>query len=339
MKNFNTNQARHFYLAGKKGTASDPRQADNGDIFLKTDQSGNLYFIYKNYDGILTRTDTVPIKNITSYKLTHAAEMATKLNMHTVAIDTTKVTLANLVGKTLSCIITIHQFTDYDESSALTFVATVVGNSVNTANATAFHKALAEAIELALPVPDPGFPLIRVFSNGTEVTKAIAKAGTATGAAAGVVLVEGPQKYVRGKLSGEPCNFSVAFRLADKNIGDIVWGTDTVAASNITGFQTVPANYIIADLEYFALGERGDIYRGNNWPNNVETNYQVNPFSGNYDILTIEYFWAHKGTGVQQSRRMLQICGLVSGDDNVASDLYDDVDTLVTGGNTGDDTP
>ena len=64
---------------------------------------------------------------------------------HTVAVDTSVVTLANLVGKTVDCVITIHGIISYDASDTITVVASVVGDSTNTASAAAFHKALAMA--------------------------------------------------------------------------------------------------------------------------------------------------------------------------------------------------
>lgn len=313
MQNFNTNQTRHLYVAGainanvfKDKNAAGSAAAANLDIALKATADGKMAFYYKNADGYIVRSDTFDPKKIVSLKKTLATSLAQKLQAHTISVDTSAVTLANLVGKTLDCIITIHEYADYDASSTRTFVASVVGNATNTASATAFHKALAEAIALALPTPDPKFPLINVFSNGALVTKEIAKAGSATGAAAGVVLVEGVQKYVQGKLSGEPCPFSVAFRLADGNTSDIKWGNETIAPSAISGYTVVPAAYKVADLEYFAAGERGDYFRGSTWPNDYPFKSAVD-LSKNYDILSVEYYWAGDAENVQKSPRLIQV--------------------------------
>ena len=325
MQNFNTNQTRHFYVAG----AIDANVDTNLDIALKTTATGEMYFLYKNADGLLTRTDTIDPKKVVCLKKTAAADMDRKLMAHTVAIDTNEVTLSNLVGKTLDCIITIHGYIDYDESDTYTFVASVVGNSTNTATAAAFHKDLAIAIAKALPKPDKQYPLIHVFSNGTEVTATTA-ASDVTGSNTGVVLVEGVQKYVRGKLTGELCSFSVAFRLADSNIGDIVWGTDTVAPSAISGFTVMPSAYTIADLEYFALGERGDMFRGNNWPNNYDTTYSID-LSKEYNMLSIEYYWAGNVENVQKSPRLIQIAAEAADSNDIVETLYDQVDAIIHG--------
>lgn len=327
MTNFNTNQTRHFYVANAVDSSVDT----NLDIAVAQTATGEFFFKYKNADGILTRSDTINPKNVICVKKTAAAAMARKLMMHTVAVDTNKVTLANLVGKTLDCIVTIHGVFDYDMSNSLTVVASVVCDSTNTGSASAFHKALAISLAKALPFQDASHPLVKVFSNGTQVLPTT-DASDVTGASGGVVLVEGVQKYVRGKLSGEPCSFSVAFRYADGKYEDIEWGTDTVAESNVSSNTEMPANYILADLEYFALGERGDVYRGAAWPNDYPTTYVIDPFGATaYDVLTIEYYWAGNAENVQKSPRMIQIAGKVTGSGSGASSPCDSLYSTVLG--------
>ncbi len=325
MANFNTYQTRQLYVAKKvESTAAGVDEA--GDIYVGSVPSdGNvegarMFFSYCNADGLLTRSDTIPVNNIVSLKKTAAADMATKLMKHTIAVDTSAVTLANLIGKTVTCTVNVHQVLSYDDSDIIAVTASFVGNSTNTASAAAFHKALAEAIVAAMP--NRKYPYFKVFSNGTEVKKG----DTATGASGGVVLVEAAQKYVRGKLSNEPFPLSVSFNLHGTNTEDVVWGTDTVAESDVTNNTVIPAVYKIADLEYFTLGERGDIYRGSFWPNNYEPTYMID-LSTSYDILSIEYFWQGGAENVQKSPRMIQIAASQA---NVAT-LYDEVEALMAG--------
>lgn len=320
MANFNTYQTRNLYVAKKvESTLAGVNEA--GDIYLGNTATGDLFFTYMNADGLLTRSDTFRPENITSLKKTAAADMAIKLMQHTVAVDTSVVTLANLVGKTVDCVITIHGILSYDASDTITVVASVVGDSSNTASAAAFHKALAMAIAKALPKRK--FPFLKVFSNGTEV-KANTAASAVTGAAAGVVLVQAPQKYVRGKLSNEPFDFSVAFHLHGSNTEDIAWGKDTVAESTVSNNTVIPAVYALADLEYFTLGERGDVYRGSTWPNNYEPTYMID-LTQSYDVLSIEFFWQGGAENVQKSPRMIQVAGPAA----VITSLYDAVDEKV----------
>jgi hypothetical protein len=324
--NFNTNQTRHLYVAKVDKTGS--TLSDNLDIQVAQAATGEFYFTYKNADGLITRSDTIDPKKVLSVKLTAAADMDTKLTMYTVAVDTSKVTLANLVGKTLDCIVTAHQVFDYDYANSVSVVASVTGNATNTASAAAFHKDLAIAIAKAMPKLT-NFPLFKVFSNGSEVTSSTA-ASDVTGASGGVVLVEAAQKYVRGKLNGEPCPLSVAFRYADGNVDDIDWGTATPATSNISGNTIVTGTRKVADLEWFALGERGDVYRGAMWPNDFETTYAVD-LSKTYDILTIEYYWAGNAENVQKSPRMIQVACEIANSESAASSLKETIDGYISG--------
>lgn len=304
MQNFTLNQTRQLYVAAKVNDAL----ADKLDITLGT-ADGMMFFKYKNADGLISRSDTINVKNIVSLKKTDAAKMARPLMAHAIKFDDETLRLDEMIGKQLCFTVTIHQCFDYDDDNSRSFTVVLRGDAKNTASAEAFHKALAIAVYEALPRPDKQFPLVRVFSNGAEVTLDAIKKDTVTGSADGIVLVEGLQKYVRGKLSGEPAHFSVASHLDDGFLADMPWVADyKPEPSTIEGFKVLPANYVLADLEYFALGERGDIYRGNNWPNNIDTTYVVDPFGATeYDVISIEYYWAGGAENVQKSPRLIQV--------------------------------
>lgn len=61
---------------------------------------------------------------------------------------------------------------------------------------------------------------------------------------------------------------------------------------------------VIAEQEWFYLGERGDIYRQANWPNSFITYYQANPDKG-YVMVDITYFYQGSGEDVQKSQKQL----------------------------------
>lgn len=298
--NFNTNQAWHMYVAkAKKDTVAAVTAA--GDLAMLSN-ADYVYFVYKNADGDITRSDTIPIKGIEYYNKKTAAEMATKLMAYTVALDTANFSLTDLVGKTLDINIAVREFVSYDDADSINVTASVkVTSAMNTA--ALFHKALAIAIAKALPKRNP--PLFKVFSNGSEVTADTAESSV-TGAAAGVVLVATQQKWVRGKLTGEPFDLAISF-----NVEDEPWGTVAIAPSAITNNTVIPATYKLADLEYFCLGERGDVYRGFNYPNDYTPTYMINPAdtSTSYDMLTIQYAWQGKAENIQKSPRTIHIAG------------------------------
>lgn len=326
MANFNTNQARHLYVAGTK-KSSIAGLANAGDIYVGTTATGELYFVYKNGDGIVTRSDTIPAANIEYFNKKTAAELAHKLLAHTIAVDTNAVTLANLVGKTVTLTVNVQEYISLSPADQISVVAEITGDSTNTASAAAFHKAVAYAIAQAMPKRN--IPLFRIFSNGTEVTPDTALSDI-TGASGGVVLVATPQKWIRGKMSNDPFKLQVAFNYQPDNNTDIAWGTDTVAASAISGYSVLSNSYQLADLEYFCLGERGDDKRGSYWPNNYEPTYMINVAS-NYDVLTIQFYWQGHAENIQKSPRTIQIAG----SNAVVSALYDAVDAAINGTGSG----
>lgn len=288
MRNFNTNQTRHFYTCG---IVTDGNEA----LAPIKDAAGAVVaFKYKgtNADGLAYSSDMVKLANIKSLSVTSAADLAVPALQHTITIDTAAfANAAALAGKTVKLIITVHQLFDYDDSNRCVFYAehTVAASETNTA----FYAALKTAAEAAMPKPDKKYPYVTFASSAN-----------------GLVITEALQKYVRGKLSGEPVHISVAFGIAATSYTDdplVVWGKDTVAESTSV---SLPANYILADLEYFAYGERGDYYRGFNFPNDFTPTYVIDPKSTTaYDVLNIEYFYAGDAENVQKSPRMIQIAG------------------------------
>lgn len=289
MRNFNTNQTRHFYVNGIAVDGGTTSAALETIEDKDTKVVSGLYFKGKNADLLDYRSDIIDPKKITSVKLTTASQMATKLLKHTITVNTDEfANVAALAGKTVKLNITVHQLFDYDDANSTTF--TVQHKVASGETAANFYAALAVAVMKAMPKPDKSYPFFTVTSSTN-----------------GLVLTEAEQKYVRGKLAGEPVRFSVSFGIAAASYDEdeyVAWGTDTVADSG----TVVNANRVLADLEYFAYGERGDYYRGNNWPNNVEPTYAINPKSTTeYDVLTVEYYWNGNAETVQKSPRLIQI--------------------------------
>lgn len=81
------------------------------------------------------------------------------------------------------------------------------------------------------------------------------------------------------------------------------WGTVT-ETEGIADTDRKLASEILADYEYFCLGERGDQYRGIGWPNNVETKGEIDPTSDAYeDIVTVHYYEDLPNEAVQKSEK------------------------------------
>lgn len=336
MVNFNTNQTRHLYVA--TGVGSAVGSLTPGQIMLGgPDKNDNIWFHYKNAEGNLVRSDSINIKNIKYVTKTTAAQLATPLKQVLVKFLPTEIN-PSMADTVFDITVHIRNLTSYDNSDSLSFVASVaIDSSID--DQVKFHKKLAEAIVLAMPKPVKNVDYLKVYSNGVEVTKAIAMAGTATGSANGVVIAQAPQKYVRGKLSNEPLEFDIEIHvhpnayMASKGAteedlpslitsGELASGNTNFVQSN----ASIPGYFKVADLEYFAMGERGDYYRGYMYPNDYTPEYLVKTDgSVNYDILNIEFFYQGGAENIQKSPRLIQIAAPAA---NITT-LYNAIDALL----------
>lgn len=356
MRNFSTNQTRGFYTAVRNRTGE--TSMDNiGDVTLVTitpEENGAaeaIAFKYRNGHGKLTRTDTIGVNAIRSINCKEAA--GTPLQMHTLTIDSSVFDISNkklannndALGKTFITRIDISQLFDYNPSNSLGFVAGIVGDATNLGSASAFYKAMAVAIVNGVPAPDKDHPYIRVYGkkNDDSFTDEIKKGdavGDISGTLKAIAIVAGPQKFVLGKLSGDPCPIALSTTVKIGEFDEYKWGSVAVAASIISGMTEIPGAQALAELEYFALGEKGDYERGYRYPNDYDhtPEYLINT-SKSYKVMTIEYFLAGNAEDVQKSPRTLQIAAEISGTGSTATcildGLYSAVLTAIGKGTSG----
>lgn len=129
-----------------------------------------------------------------------------------------------------------------------------------------------------------------------------------------LVITEVEQEWTLGIKPQEPVYFEVS------TLGG--WGDVTYSTNG-----SVKNGKKIADLEYFCMGERGDKYRGINWPDNIVTDYLVNP-ANEYDVIDIHYFYDGTCEDVQKSEKDLTIV-VPAGD---AAGIYDAIQAKINPG-------
>jgi len=312
MANFNTNQARHMYVAKAYKADVDAVKAGNpGDITVGTNAEPlgsavgghplkTIYFAYKNADGILTRSDSIPVCNIEYVTKKAAADMDFPLLQHVITLNDS-VTINDLKGKNVVLNIAVRGIIDDDPRNLVPIVARVKCTSSETA--ATLYKKLSDAIVKAMPTFGLKVPMFKVFNGNTEVTKDT----PSTGSPSSITLVATAQNWRRGLMSNKPYALTVSFT-TDADIED-AWGKEVIGLSTVTNNTVIPAAYELADLEYFCYGERGDEMRFANWPNNYEPTYIINPAdtSTTYDLLTIQYYWQGHAENIQKSPRTIHI--------------------------------
>lgn len=268
---FSTNQARHLYVANAMPDA-ETGLVNAGDIQVKTDVDGKLYFAYMGKDGVM-RSDL--IENITYAKATAAAKMATSLKTATIAVTTLPA-----AGQDVVLRLTVRQFAGIsdEETYSISVSARVVAGSTTSTIADELRKLLTKTL-----------------------AKNISKLFTVGGSGANIVIQEVAQEWTLGVKEQVPVYFDAVVVPAVVSGVETAWGTVTYGTNG-----TVNNGHKIADLEYFCMGERGDQYRNVGWPNAIKTDYMVDPASA-YDVLDIHY--AYQGTceDIQKSEKDITI--------------------------------
>lgn len=307
MNIFSTNQANQVYVAKalKEGVAT---LADLGDIAVKaTPDKSAIYFQYKGAGG-LVRSDLIEVKNILWGKTTKAEAMAKKLKVATVALDSTVNGGAPITGQDYILRIAFTGYMGISPEDSQYWKHGVV-HATSGMTASDFYKQMA--LSLAKNMGREAVKLVKItLSDGTEVlpnTKASALAGTYTNLA----ITEVEQDWILGTKQQKTITFDVMPTEVDVKEGDTYtptkWGIVTISAG-----APIKNGKIMADYEYFHMGERGDQYRLVNFPDYVPTKYLVDP-SKEYDTIALHYSYIGSNESVQKSEKDITLIVPVGG--------------------------
>lgn len=301
---FSTNQVRQLYVAEAYKTPHVLATDAAGSIAVKNDTAKNhLYFEYKGADNLM-RSDLINIKNIISAKATDAAKMAHELKSVLVTLDAEVNGGAPVAGQDYILRVAFRQFagmSDEDQYFKYGMVHTYVDMS-----AKKFYAKLA--LSLVQNFSRELTPLVKFYlESGTdsktydEVTPTT-KESTLTKEYTGIVIEEVAQPWKLGTMPQTSVYFEVQPTTIVVEGDERIWGKveDAKMANTIGNGQ------IIADLEYFCMGERGDIYRGVAFPNVISTKYLVDP-TKTYHTLDIHYAYVGDNESVQKSEKDITI--------------------------------
>lgn len=323
MATFSTNQVRQLYVAKVLKNPHVLASDAAGSIAVKNDTAKNhLYFEYKGADNLM-RSDLIDIKNILYAKATNADDMAHKLKAVTVTLDSEVNAGAPVAGQDYILRIAFKQYvgmSDEDQYFKYGMVHAYAGM-----DADEFYKVLA--LSIAKNFSREVVPLIKIEvhskttkskggfdSNGymvvTPTTKDNGKSDTTNPYYATDTLVtdidsiritEVEQPWRLGVIAQTPVYFTVQPVAVMINSDERIWATVTEGTNG-----TIGNGKKIADLEYFCMGERGDMYRNIGWPHNIPTTYLVDP-TKTYYIFDIHYAYVGNNESVQKSEKDITI--------------------------------
>lgn len=307
---FSTNQVRQLYVATdvKEGAAHVLATDTVGTIALKTDNAkSHMYFEYRGVGG-LVRSDLIDVDKVLYAKATPASALARKLKKATVTLDATVNGGNPIAGQDYILRIVFRQYLGMSDEDQYQKYGMV--HAYASMTASDFYKTLA--ISLAKNFSRELVPLVKFKIGATEVTPNTKLADIA-GDADSLVIEEVEQPWTLGIQEQVPVYFEVYPTTVTFNSDERIWGEvemgDTGAANAIKDGK------IIADLEYFCLGERADQYRNIGWPNAIPSKTLVDP-TKEYHVLDIHYAYVGSNECVQKSEKDITIVSADKADIN-----------------------
>lgn len=288
--NFSTNQVMHFYVndSTKSCVAStEIAKRHDGGFKLVFTTDGNA----PSAKGANVVATTDVIQNVLWGKLTQAERLAIPYTAAKITLDAKVNDGAPVKGE--DYIVRVS----YPEVGGL-------GNEGWTTKTVTARATEAGALYAALAVD-----LAKAFSND----------GVLAVYTTGGILLTGEEKVADVTTEGVIITQADPTATYEVGVAPIVVSPFTVSAPTIviegeavqpfaeSSFEvvesvddedqpdTIPNGYKVADMEYFALGERGDQYRNAGWPDVIRKSkdyYKVDP-AGEYDVLNVHY--AFKG--------------------------------------------
>lgn len=303
MANFSTNQVRHVYVAKAKKTnaAGVTALGDLAVIQAKDEKGGNkkgFYLLTKGHGG-LTRSDIVEEGKIEYVGVTTAASMAHKKLKYTLTPSTSTSLWGTGTGNPVKeafanqdILVRLYfsQYISIGEED--TYMKYGVVHTYTGMTKAQFMQTLKESIDANLS--READKMVDVTINNNVIT-----------------IAEKEPEWELGTRQQHYTNFRVTASKAEIDGAEIdVFNVD--ADGNIPSAydaaDVINNSKIAADLEYFAMGDRADIYRNLGWPNVRPSKMLVDADSEDgYDMVDIVYYFSGPVEDVQRSRKQMTI--------------------------------
>lgn len=323
MATFSVNQVRQLYVATSVKSPNVLSSDAAGAIAVKGDTAkSHVYFEYKGADNLM-RSDLIQTKNILDVKVTKPESMAYKMKSVIIALDSEVNGGSPIAGQDYILRIRFNQFVGMSDEDLYYKYGMV--HAYSGMKADEFYKVLAQS--LAKNFSREVVPLIKieVHSAGTTSKGGFDSAGymvvtpstkdngksdatnpyyaddTLVTDIDSIRITEVEQPWRLGVFAQVPVYFTVQPATVMVNGDERLWATVTEGTNG-----TIGNGKTIADLEYFCMGERGDIYRGIGFPNNIVTTYLVDPTKAYY-VFDVHYAYVGDGVSVQKSEKTITI--------------------------------
>ena len=326
MANYSVNQCHHLYVAkGYNATVNAESAVGTiGGVKTVDDIRGKeVFFNYKGVESVLV-SDFIQIQNIGYAKAVAAADMVTVMKKVEITLDPTVNEGNPISGQDYVLSINFKNF--FSSGDASQYFKDAGVHATASMSASDFYKAMVNSLNASFS-REPG---ATKTSNPYLKFSWKPNATTATTADA-IVIEELPQEWALGTKKARRIMFDVFPSTVYTGGDDLVWGVVTDAtpakADSVVGTNAIGNGQQIADLEWFCMGERGDQYRMNGWPNVIPTQYMVDP-TKQYHVLEIHYAFTDTGVNSCRTEKEITVVAEASADGKTA------LNSLITAINT-----
>ena len=268
MATFSINQVRHFYVASSTNTVTPKRNR----------KSFKLEYVSP---GGLVCSDIIDADKILYAKYTTAFDMQPKFN--TVSIKVTKA----VAGQEYVIKVMLNNYAGAGDDNYTVKYGMYTAKAGDTVNiiATGLKDSLQANMKDLVKLPTVG------ISNDTI---------TITEVADDYEVGVKPFRVVKvGKKDVS------LFAINDGSVETTEWATISETSDVNSSYKN---GYLIADMEWFYVGARGDMYRGFGHPHGVKTKLVADP-NASYDTIDIHYAYVGPNEGSQKSEKTITVAG------------------------------
>lgn len=354
MNIFTANQVNQVYVLKDSSTVVANLDASHqitksnnlGSIGVGKSADGkSIYFKHYGAGGV-TRSDLIDIANIIDVKATPAPKMARTLASAKITLNSEALSDSKPVAGQ-DFVLRIQFQNPVGMSPDNQYWKFGVVHSTASMTASNFYLKLASSI--AKNMSREAVQLVKVYvtystSSKTEITtnSDVSNTTTFNQTYTGVLIEEVEQDWILGVKQQKPTIFTVNPTWVNAGTAsapnEVVWGDviynngqktvggadpyNTIDTSNAPAAAgSVVNSKLMADYEYFYMGERGDQYRMVGFPNYVPTTYLVDPTNAyGYDTVAIHFAYVGANHAVQKSEKDITILVPRASTDNDSAD-------------------
>ena len=312
MPTFSTNQVKHLYVA----KAVDGNLDTLGDIKFAAAGDNEVIFKYVGNDGVV-KSDIINLDKLIYAKAMKASASDVYLDSAYVACGTAAANQQYILKVIIDSFSSLSEedkgfiFAEYTAKSGDAAKNILAGLAVSLAK-NAAKAAYSPVINVYVTTQSAGQSLT-IGTNAWKVEASDAESTVvAHGSLAGLVIEAADQAWSLGKQEFNLLRFNVTADIIISSGVETTWATITKGTTHPTA--ALHNSKRIADLEWFCMGERGDIYRDISWPNSFTFTPIVNPAATyGYHILELAFYYSGDAEDVQKSPKEIVIVAPAEG--------------------------